>query len=449
MLQPPAHLMAPSSVDWKTARPIIGDCGCRPEFGELRLVTSDALEEARWAVSWPGGRDLILPHKGNLADDGIPGFSPADELGFPEDRWRASSETWVADPLIAALTAEGEDIHIQDGVCHGTISGGQYNFIQSGADFGAIGGGSDNVVHPAAAWGVIPGGYQNEVAGECALAAGHRAKARHDGTFVWADNAPADFVSTARNQFLIRAAGGVGIGIHAPESQLHLAGGHGDLTRTEGDFKIGNQVARLKIGVALDGAQAGDVRLRAQGGTGRLMLGSGTSDAIRIDRERVGIERFPAANALEVNGAASKSTPGHWLANSDRRIKQDIQTVGQALETLRRVRLVRFRYSDTYRDAHPEVADRPYLDVVAQEFQEIFPDYVQSSGETVADSQQEILQVDTYPLTIYSAAAIQELHAIVAQKESEIGALQRAVAELTARLDALQRKEPPPTQADR
>jgi hypothetical protein len=34
---------------------------------------------------------------------------------------------------------------------------------------------------------------------------------------------------------------------------------------------------------------------------------------------------------------------------------------------------------------------------------------VKSSGETLPDGS-EILQVDTYPLTIYSAAAVQELH---------------------------------------
>ncbi len=53
--------------------------------------------------------------------------------------------------------------------------------------------------------------------------------------------------------------------------------------------------------------------------------------------------------------------------------------------------------------------DRPYVNVIAQQFQRAFPDYVQNSGETLHDGSQ-ILQVDTYPLTLYSVAAIQELH---------------------------------------
>ena len=39
----------------------------------------------------------------------------------------------------------------------------------------------------------------------------------------------------------------------------------------------------------------------------------------------------------------------------------------------------------------------------------VFHDGVKSSGELMPDGS-PILQVDTYPLTIYSAAAVQELH---------------------------------------
>ena len=62
--------------------------------------------------------------------------------------------------------------------------------------------------------------------------------------------------------------------------------------------------------------------------------------------------------------------------------------------------------------------------MVAQEFAQVFPDYVKSSGETLPDGQ-EILQVDTYPLTIYTAAAVQELHDIVKAKDAEIGELKQ------------------------
>ena len=134
----------------------------------------------------------------------------------------------------------------------------------------------------------------------------------------------------------------------------------------------------------------------------------------RLDQDnvftgKVGIQRTPVTNALEVNGNASKSTAGSWLSNSDRRIKTYIASINGALEKIDQVRLVDFRYTDNYLAAHPEIEDRRYPNVIAQEFQQVFPDDVKSSGEKLPDGS-EILRVDTYPLTIYSAAAIQELH---------------------------------------
>lgn len=149
----------------------------------------------------------------------------------------------------------------------------------------------------------------------------------------------------------------------------------------------------------------------------------------------VGIGRTPAANLFEVEGSASKTTAGSWLANSDARIKQDIQPVQGALDTLARIRPVSFRYTDDYRAQHRGVEDRRYLNVVAQEFREVFPEHVKSSGEKMPDGS-EILQVDTYPLTIYSAAAIRELNQKLGD---ELKKRDAENAELKARLERLER----------
>ena len=98
--------------------------------------------------------------------------------------------------------------------------------------------------------------------------------------------------------------------------------------------------------------------------------------------------------------------------------------------------MVSFRYTDDYRDEHPGIKDRPYLNVIAQEFREVFPDYVQSSGEKLP-SGREILQVDSYPLTIYSAAAVQELHSIVKAKDAEIADLKERVSKMEVLLNEL------------
>ncbi len=146
----------------------------------------------------------------------------------------------------------------------------------------------------------------------------------------------------------------------------------------------------------------------------------------------VGIGRDPAANALEVEGDASKSTAGDWLANSDRRIKTDIQTVDNALDTLDRVRLVSFEYTEEYQANHPGVGTGRYLNVIAQEFAQVFPDHVKSSAERLPDGS-EILQVDTYPLTIYSAAAIQELRAENVALRARLAKLEAMIEQIAAK----------------
>jgi hypothetical protein len=168
-------------------------------------------------------------------------------------------------------------------------------------------------------------------------------------------------------------------------------------------------------------------------------LSGGTSVmAVDLGSQRVGIGRISAANRLEVAGNASKDTAGDWLANSDRRIKTNITTVSNALEKLDQVRLVQFRYTDTYRASHPSIEDRPYLNVVAQEFAKVFPDHVKSSGEKLPDGK-EILQVDTYPLTIYSAAAIQELDQKVNNLKTELDRKESENCDLKRRLEALEK----------
>jgi hypothetical protein len=483
-----------------------------------------------------------------------------------------------------------------------TVAGGGNN--TASAVNSTVSGGSENTAAGAAS--MVPGGFQNTAAGMTSFAAGYRAKANHDGAFVWADRSDtfSAFASTADHQFLIRAAGGVGIGKNNPTTALDVAGtvtatsfsGDGSgltsldaaqLTGTVPSATLASVPAENLTGIVPDGTLSANVARRnaantfageqtvqgnliasglvtatgfsgdGSGLTGVAKLGSANTFAagssfngtvtatsfsgngsaltgvaalgvanaflsdntflglisadtvnsstfVRVDARglnngaifgagapgltfgggssgegiaskrtaggnqfgldfytgytarlsiqgngNVGIGRIPTANRLEVEGNASKTTAGSWLGNSDRRIKQDIQTVESALDTLNRVRLVSFRYTDDYRAAHPSVTDRPYLNVIAQEFAEVFPDHVQSSGEKLPDGS-EILQVDTYPLTIYSAAAVQELAAKVEsgnrkaeEREASLRAeLQRRdakIAALEARLEKLER----------
>jgi hypothetical protein len=153
---------------------------------------------------------------------------------------------------------------------------------------------------------------------------------------------------------------------------------------------------------------------------------------------RIGIDRSPLEHALEVEGAASKTTAGDWLANSDRRIKTDVRTITNALETIARVRPVTFRYTEEYRKAHRKIRDIEYYNVIAQEFAEVFPDSVSESGDTLPNGE-KILQVDTYPATIHAIAAIKELHELIKEKDQRISSLESRNRSLEARLERIER----------
>jgi hypothetical protein len=87
-----------------------------------------------------------------------------------------------------------------------SISGGNVNFASG--DYTSIMGGSNNTASGYIA--TVAGGLSNVAQGSTSFAAGYRAKANHNGTFVWGDGtAFSDVASTAVNQFIARASGGV------------------------------------------------------------------------------------------------------------------------------------------------------------------------------------------------------------------------------------------------
>ena len=100
-------------------------------------------------------------------------------------------------------------------------------------------------------------------------------------------------------------------------------------------------------------------------------------------------------DTLQVNGTASKTTSGSWDANSDIRIKKDIQPLTGALSIISKLNPVMFHYVDAYKDAHnsvdskdgtvrKNVDDYYYFNFIAQEYGKIFPDYVKNSGENIS-----------------------------------------------------------------
>ncbi len=105
-----------------------------------------------------------------------------------------------------------------------SIGGGANNVagnVAGNANFATVGGGIANTAgseHATVSGGIsntasgkratVPGGHENTAAGDYSFAAGRRARADHDGAFVWGDSNDFDFASTADNEFSVRATGG-------------------------------------------------------------------------------------------------------------------------------------------------------------------------------------------------------------------------------------------------
>ncbi len=232
----------------------------------------------------------------------------------------------------AGLSTIGGGSHHTIRASYSTIGGGYQNSIQTGAGDSTICGGADNLIQPGASeatigggffngisgsYGVVPGGDGNN-AGASSFAAGHRAKANHTGSFVWADSTDADFATSADNQFLIRAAGGVGIGTGTPSARLHV---HGDYSNTgAGGFMLdasdsaNPEVYALRINPFVVGGGAVGYQFQTKSAVG------GTNVPLTFDHAgRVGIGTTSPTEKLHVAGnilATGTITP-----NSDRNAK--------------------------------------------------------------------------------------------------------------------------------
>jgi hypothetical protein len=261
-----------------------------------------------------------------------------------------------------------------------TIAGGSFNTASGVISF--IGGGNNNVASAQGSavgggeqdtaggnYSTVPGGYGNKAAHEYTLAAGRRAKALHFGSFVWADATDADFASTANNQFLIRAAGGVGIGTTAPSAKLHVKGAGFPHSFGFFDTDASGQDAGLRF------YEAGAVKSHIFHSAFDRTLNIFTEPAysgISIDTGgSVGIGTSAPAARLHVNGNAGNNT-GVWSNLSDRRLKKDIEPISNALQTVEMLEGVTFRWNDSDKDFQ----FGRVRGLIAQDVEKVIPEWI-------------------------------------------------------------------------
>ena len=177
---------------------------------------------------------------------------------------------------------------VTNGIYGAVIAGGGSSSYPNrvGAVFGTVVGGNGNTAsgnfatamgqfNTASGYAGTAMGYATAAGGFGSQAGGTTAKANHDGAFVWADNNFADFTSTAANQFLIRAAGGVGINTNNPNGAALAVQGN---VTIEGSLSAtGLSAGSLKTTV-IDTPGNESLTLRANGQLG-LRLDPGATSA--------------------------------------------------------------------------------------------------------------------------------------------------------------------------
>jgi len=321
---------------------------------------------------------------------------------------------------------------------HATIGGGSGN--NASGDYSIVAGGDGNSASGdlsfAAGFAVtadglnsaVVGGYRNEASGDYSFAAGMEANALHQGAFVWSDSTPtrvnSSFDSTGNDQFDVRASGGMAINSVPINSDVELTiVGHG---------------------VPGPGLDYANVFMR-QNGTAAGILASVGQATVGGNDAQFFLDQFNGTNqtrrlSLAANGDvtvtanAFKPGGGSWTATSDRRIKQDISPIHDALDTVLKLRPITFHYTPEYRAMEGGLADKAYAGFIAQEYREVFPEAVVSTDKHVPGTAQNdapILALDPNPALITAVAAVQELSVQNAE-------LRERLDDLTARLARLE-----------
>ena len=224
----------------------------------------------------------------------------------------------------------------------------------------------------------------------------------------------------------INNAGNVGIGTTSPAATLDVSG-----SLNAGSTSAGiNLNGRTGIGSA--SASNCALNVKRFGSTETAANFVAESGVIFL---QIGLNNGVALYANRASGLIERTdNSSYWDAPSDERIKHDVKPVAGALATLERLRPVRFHYNADFLAKSSGTPDYERFGVVAQEFQKVFPDFV----DTNADG---MLSVRMDPIPIVTAAAVQELDAADKQRDATVANLQAENVALKKRLTDLEAKD--------
>jgi hypothetical protein len=296
-----------------------------------------------------------------------------------------------------------------------TVGGGYYNTASGG--YATVGGGDHNTA--SGNYATVPGGRSNSATMPYTLAAGRRAKANHAGTFVWADSTDTDFASTAQNQFLIRAGGGVGIGTNSPVTTLEVAG----LADSYHTLAIrGTNTANRRTSLFFEstpgGVPTGEWELGTdmnQNSGHDLFLWDNAANAIRLSIDAAGEVAIPVLGSAGSIPLCRNASNQISTCSSSLRYKNDVANLNLGLDTLAQLRPVTFDWKDT---------GEPDLGFVAEEVNQVTPLL------TTLNDQGQVEGVKYDRITAVLVKGMQEQQQQIADLKSQNASLEARVTAL-------------------
>jgi len=342
-----------------------------------------------------------------------------------------------------ATIAGGRANQIADGAYAATIGGGDTNKVSGNGN--VVAGGRENQAagmtstiaggafnRTFGSYATVPGGASNVAGGTASFAAGFGAVVRaptgtpsvstsadgdgDEGTFVWADNsAEGVFVSTGPNQFLVRAAGGVGINTTTMGAAATLNGGE-LIVKNGGD----NNTDLVMMG----GNNRGFRMTSVPNGSNQSIFQLAELDARTGSPSNNPVLQISAAGDTLVKGGAVGTL-------SDRRLKKNIEAIEGPLDRMLALRGHMFEYLDPSASMSEP---GPRMGFVAQEVAEVLPGWVHEAG----DGYYLVKPIGFEALTVEALRELQARSEAAAQAaEARIEALARDNAELRAMVERL------------
>jgi hypothetical protein len=328
---------------------------------------------------------------------------------------------------------------------HSFVAGGLNN--EASGDKSFAGGGRDNIVSGANAF--VGGGTENVASGLNSFTGGGKGLYARSYSEVVLGMYCTDYTpqSTSgynsedrllvigngsysvdrKNAMVILKNGNIGIGTSTPEERLHIVSGN--LRIDGGEFQSWGPIVFHP-----DVDNGGDDVIK--------FLNSSGGETMRISESGlVGIGRVPMFNKLEVEGSASKTTPGDWIGNSDARLKKNIQAMGtgDVLQKLLKLQGVTYEWDDQVTGSQ-----RPHgiqYGFTAQNIQEVFP-------ELVSEDALGFLQTAYGTYDAMLVEAIRALHESLTEQQQlnarlsgELSTLNQYVQDIGSRLQALEIKQ--------